>query len=163
VNISIDREPLAKNLLFSELHEPYFLGLGAKFRMSTLPSPPASSMSISGDEPEAERVIESADVEAQKQKGRQQPPASHWLLITDHADITPEVLKYNYRGSGSDADPYVIEFIPDDRRDPQLWSKRSKWTYTLTMAWATLAISLASSAYTGGANQIMTEVYYLFY
>jgi hypothetical protein len=37
--------------------------------------------------------------------------------------ITPEVLKWNYDGSGTEDDPYVVNWIDNDPRNPMLFSK----------------------------------------
>lgn len=92
------------------------------------------------------------------QEPPRQAPASHWSLVTDQTHITPEVMNHPYRGSGTVEDPYVVEWIPNDRRNPMDWPQWKKWVITMTMALATLAVSLVSSAYTGGVKQIAEEV-----
>jgi hypothetical protein len=67
-------------------------------------------------------------------------------------------MNHPYRGSGTIEDPYVVEWIPNDRRNPMDWPQWKKWVITMTMAFATLAVSLVSSAYTGGVKQIAEEV-----
>ncbi|KAF5639070.1 hypothetical protein F52700_4239 [Fusarium sp. NRRL 52700] len=81
----------------------------------------------------------------------------HWRLVIDQAGVTPEVLAYNYQGSGTEQDPFVVQWIPNDPRNPQQWSDSKKWFITLSVAFATLAISLISSAYTGGMEQIIRD------
>lgn len=71
------------------------------------------------------------DIEEQK---TQQKRARHWHLVFDQTHVTPEVLKYPYRGSGTEDDPYVVEYIPNDRRNPMTWSMAKKWTLTLLVA-----------------------------
>ncbi|PQE30651.1 putative mfs-multidrug-resistance transporter protein [Rutstroemia sp. NJR-2017a WRK4] len=94
------------------------------------------------------------DIEEQK---TQQKRARHWHLVFDQTHVTPEVLNHPYRGSGTEDDPYVVEYIPNDRRNPMGWSMFKKWTITLLVAVATLAVSFVSSAYTGGVDKIMME------
>lgn len=71
------------------------------------------------------------DMEGQKNV---QKRARHWELVFDQIHVTPEVLKYPYRGSGTEHDPYVVEFIPDDRRNPMNFTMLKKWTITLLLA-----------------------------
>ena len=71
--------------------------------------------------------------------------------------MIPEVLNHHYEGSGTEDDPYVVEFIPHDPRDPMTFGQVKKWTITLLVAFATLAVSFVSSAYSGGIRQIMEE------
>ena len=82
--------------------------------------------------------------------------SSHWQILTTHTSISPDVLNHRYPGSGTEDDPYRVEFLPDDERDPQNFSSLKKWSITLLVAIATLAVAFVSSAYTGGVNQIIT-------
>ncbi|QSZ30605.1 hypothetical protein DSL72_000162 [Monilinia vaccinii-corymbosi] len=92
------------------------------------------------------------DLEEQKSV---QSKARHWELVFDQTHVTPEVLNHPYKGSGTEQDPYVVEYIPNDRRNPLNFTKLKKWTITLLLAWATLAVAFASSAYTGGVYHIL--------
>lgn len=40
--------------------------------------------------------------------------------VFDPAGITPEVQKWDYAGSGTDDDPYVVTWIEDDPRNPMV-------------------------------------------
>ena len=82
--------------------------------------------------------------------------SSHWQILTTHTSISPDVLNHHYPGSGTEDDPYRVEFLPGDERDPQNFSGLKKWSITLLVAVATLAVAFVSSAYTGGVNQIIT-------
>ena len=81
----------------------------------------------------------------------------YWKVVASHSLVTPEVLHYQYDGSGSIEDPYNVEFIPRDPRNPLGFSMFKKWTITVLIAFATLAVSFASSAYSGGVAEIMQE------
>jgi len=92
------------------------------------------------------------DVEAQVSL---QKRASHTQLVFDQIHVTPEVLNYRYPGNGTEDDPYVVDFIPNDRRNPMGFPKWKKWMITTLEAIATLAVAFVSSAYTGGIDQII--------
>ncbi|KAJ5627770.1 hypothetical protein N7490_009998 [Penicillium lividum] len=77
-----------------------------------------------------------------------------WRLITDQGVVTQEIIDYPYPGSGTEDDPYAVTWIPNDPRNPMVFSEFKKWTYTMLVAIATLAVALVSSAYTGGIVQI---------
>lgn len=79
----------------------------------------------------------------------------YWRKVVDHAGITPEVENYPYPGSGTEEDPYLISWIPNDPRNPMLFPPIIKWFITFVIAIATLAVALVSSAYSGGVIQIM--------
>ncbi|KAL4895815.1 major facilitator superfamily domain-containing protein [Aspergillus ambiguus] len=78
----------------------------------------------------------------------------YWRLVFDQTVLTQEIIDYPYPGSGTDEDPYVVTWIPDDPRNPMLFRPLKKWFITLVMAIATLAVALVSSAYTGGVAEI---------
>ncbi|EXF73869.1 major facilitator superfamily transporter [Colletotrichum fioriniae PJ7] len=81
----------------------------------------------------------------------------YWRIVTDQAGITQEVADYRYPGSGTEADPFLVQWIPNDPRNPMLFSKATKWFITFMVSLTTLAVALLSSAYTGGIRQIIIE------
>lgn len=83
--------------------------------------------------------------------------APHWKVVASQSLVTPAVLHHVYAGRGTLQDPYVVEFIPNDPRDPMGFSMWKKWAITLLVALVTLAVAFTSSAYTGGIEQIITE------
>jgi len=100
--------------------------------------------------------VEVVDVENQKHETitRKIP---HWRLVASQTLITDEVLDHMYQGSGTAEDPYIVEFIRHDPRNPMEWSWSKKWFITMTMAIATLAVSFVSSAFSGGVKQVIDE------
>ncbi|KAL3448442.1 MFS general substrate transporter [Aspergillus insuetus] len=75
-------------------------------------------------------------------KSSEPPTTTHipcWRLVVEQGILTQEVIDYPYPGAGTEEDPYV------------------KWFITVVMALATLAVSLDSSAYSGGITQIIEE------
>ncbi len=82
---------------------------------------------------------------------------THVKQVFDQAGVTPEVEKYEYKGSGTEEDPYVVTWIDDDPRNPMLYSSTKKWSITILVAFATLAVAFCSSAYSGGANEVIQE------
>ena len=83
--------------------------------------------------------------------------ASHWKLITSQAHVTEPVLSHQYAGSGTIEDPYVVEWIPNDPRNPMLFSTSRKWLITLSVSITTLAIAFASTAYSGSVPQVVNH------
>lgn len=80
-----------------------------------------------------------------------------WSVLIDHGAITQEVLDHDYDGSGTEDDPYAVAWLPKDSRDPQFFSRSRKISITLTVAFCTLIVSLASSAYSGSVDEVITE------
>ncbi|KAF2691320.1 MFS general substrate transporter [Lentithecium fluviatile CBS 122367] len=81
----------------------------------------------------------------------------HWKLILEQGYVTKEVADYEYDGSGTEDDPYVVEWMDNDPRNPMTWSKTRKWVGCVCMALATLVVSFCSSAFAGGVQQILME------
>ena len=83
--------------------------------------------------------------------------AALFKIVASRALITPRVLNWNYRGSGTEEDPFAVEFVPNDPRNPMNFSQHKKWSITLLVAFATLAVAFASAAYSGGVRQIIEQ------
>lgn len=80
---------------------------------------------------------------------------SFWRLMTDHQVITQDILEYDYPGSGQKNDPFVVSWLQDDPRNPMQFNMAKKVTITLVTAFATLIVSLTSSAYAGSISGII--------
>ncbi|KAK6504503.1 hypothetical protein TWF506_002698 [Arthrobotrys conoides] len=94
------------------------------------------------------------DLESQ---GSDNDEISYWSFITNQGVLTDRIISHKFPGSGTDEDPYRVEYIPDDPRNPMLFAPWTKWTITMVVAFATLAIAFVSSAYSGGIQQIKEE------
>ncbi|PYH92160.1 bicyclomycin resistance protein [Aspergillus ellipticus CBS 707.79] len=77
-----------------------------------------------------------------------------WRLLTDQGAITQEVLEFEFPGSGTEDDPYVVSWIPNDSRNPMLFSLGRKLAITLIVAFSTLTVALTSSTYSGSISEI---------
>ena len=82
---------------------------------------------------------------------------SSWRMVVDKARITPAVLKHHYDGSGTVEDPFVVRFLEKDPGNPMTWTDAKKWGITAVVSVATLAVTLVSSAYTGGIDKLIAE------
>ena len=67
------------------------------------------------------------------------PP--HWRLVASHSLLVKEILDFPYNGTGTADDPFVVEYIPHDPRDPMGFSMAKKWFITVLVAFATLTVS----------------------
>lgn len=74
----------------------------------------------------------------------------HWELLLQQGVVTNEVINYDYEGAGTEDDPYVVQWIENDLRNPMTWSETKKWLITICMAFSVLAVSFCSSGYSGG-------------
>jgi hypothetical protein len=84
------------------------------------------------------------------ESGRGPKAIPHWRLIYDQGVLTPEIEQWHYRGKGTEEDPYAVTWIDNDPRNPMLFPAWYKWMITLMMALSVLAVSLCSSAFSGG-------------
>lgn len=80
-----------------------------------------------------------------------------WRLVYDQRVVTDEIVNYAYPGSGTENDPYVVTWIPNDPRNPMNFNGWKKWSITILVSFTTMAVSLVSSAYSGGMAQVMME------
>ena len=81
----------------------------------------------------------------------------HWKLLLDQGIVTDEIANYPYPGSGTEEDPYLVSWLPNDPRNPMTFPEYKKWMYTLAVSISTLAVALVSSAYSGGIAEIMAD------
>ncbi|KAK3203612.1 hypothetical protein GRF29_106g82664 [Pseudopithomyces chartarum] len=98
---------------------------------------------------------EKHDVAIDVESGRQGIP--HFKLILEQGVVTDEIVNWDYEGSGTEEDPYVVEWIENDPRNPMEWSQTKKWVGCVCMAFATLTVAFCSSAFSGGIQQILRE------
>lgn len=94
---------------------------------------------------------------ADLESGRGPEAVPHWKLVLHQGLVTPEVMKWNYDGSGTEEDPYVVTWIDNDPRNPMTFPQWKKWALTMLVAFATLAVAFVSSAYSGGIEELMAE------
>lgn len=79
----------------------------------------------------------------------------YWRVLVDHGAVTEEIINHPYCGQGTEEDPFIVEWIPDDPRNPMLFPQHRKWTFTIIAAFATFGVSMASSAYAGSIDQVI--------
>jgi len=83
---------------------------------------------------------------------------THWQLIFDQGVVTHDVANYDYEGAGTEEDPYVVEWMENDKRNPMTWSTTRKWVSCICMAFAVLVVSFCSSAFAGGMYMVLCIV-----
>lgn len=84
-------------------------------------------------------------------------PKRHSLikLVTDQARIDDAVLNYKYDGTGTEADPFVVTWIPEDAGNPMNWGKGMKWTITMIVALECFVTAFCSSAFSGALRELV--------
>jgi hypothetical protein len=108
--------------------------------------PASSSSSATAAEPEL-------DVESQR--FRRLP--SHFQLLLDQSGDTPEILNGRYKGKGTVEEPFIVDFLENDPRNPMTFPMWKKWCITILQAIAVLAVAFVSTAFSGGISEVMKE------
>ncbi|TVY81430.1 Efflux pump FUBT [Lachnellula suecica] len=85
------------------------------------------------------------------------PEIPYSRLILSWTSLTDEVINHNYPGAGTSEDPYRVEWLENDPRNPLSLPFGRKWLITFIMAFATLAITFSSSGFSGANPQIMHD------
>ena len=85
------------------------------------------------------------DVDLERQKTTSPMHLSKLRMVYDQSAINVEVSHYPYKGSGTEQDPYQVEWIPNDPRNPMIWPNWYKWFVALTNAVSCLSIAFVSS------------------
>ncbi|KAI1419991.1 MFS general substrate transporter [Xylaria sp. FL1777] len=99
---------------------------------------------------EAVRVVQSNEQRMEK--------IPHWHLIINQAVLSKSILDHKYRGTGTEEDPYVVEWLPRDPRNPFGFSMGKKVFITIVMALSSLSVSFSSSAYLSPAALIAQDL-----
>lgn len=79
-------------------------------------------------------------------------------MVTHQGALTPAILSHHYSGSGTEEDPFAVEWLPHDPGNPQNWTQTRKWLLTTIVAVATLSVAFSSSAYSGSIADEMREL-----
>ncbi|RSM03348.1 hypothetical protein CEP52_007450 [Fusarium oligoseptatum] len=109
--------------------------------MAPLPSPSSSSSTI-------------ADVIEIEETTTFQP--FQWVKSRVRGPIDEEKFsEHNYAGQGTESNPFLVKFLPNDPQDAMTFAPWRKWMITILQAIATLAVTFVSSAYTGGIREII--------
>ncbi|KAM3075431.1 hypothetical protein ACMFMG_007581 [Clarireedia jacksonii] len=90
----------------------------------------------------------------------EKPPLSrisYLNLMLHHGCINSAISEYEYPGSGTLQDPYVVSWIPNDPRNPNLARDSTKWFWTMLCSFSNFAVTIATSAYAAHAKETRAE------
>jgi hypothetical protein len=71
--------------------------------------------------------------------------------------LNDDIVNHPYDGSGTEDDPFLVMWIDNDAVNPMNYPVALKWSITLLVAIATLAIAFVSSAYSSGIPKVLEE------
>ncbi|CAI7658268.1 unnamed protein product [Penicillium crustosum] len=77
-----------------------------------------------------------------------------YRLVLSQDIITDDVLNHEWEGNGTAEDPYLVDWLHEDARDPHQMQDWLKWSITLLQAASFLSITFASSALSAANPQI---------
>jgi hypothetical protein len=64
---------------------------------------------------------------------------------------------HTYDGSGTEDDPFVVEFQKDDTSNPMNWGQFRKWFIAAIATFSVFAVTFTSSAYSVSANEVFQD------
>ena len=64
---------------------------------------------------------------------------------------------HTHIGSGTEDDPFVVEFQKDDPGNPMNWGESRKWFIAVIATLSVFAVTFTSSAYSVSANEIFQD------
>jgi hypothetical protein len=82
---------------------------------------------------------------------------SHFQRVLHQGVLNDNIINHPYKGSGTEDDPFVVSWLDNDPVNPMNYSLFMKWSITMLVAVATLAVAFVSSAYSGGVAEILQE------
>lgn len=61
---------------------------------------------------------------------------------------------HTFNGSGTENDPFLLEFQKDDPSNPMNWGESRKWSIAAIATFSVFAVTFTSSAYSVSANEV---------
>ncbi|OAA60300.1 Major facilitator superfamily domain, general substrate transporter [Niveomyces insectorum RCEF 264] len=78
-----------------------------------------------------------------------------WLRsLLPGTHLGDDVCNQQYAGNGTDVDPYVIDYLNNDRQDAMNFPRGKKWAIAILQSLSTFAVTFASSVYASGIPSI---------
>ena len=79
-------------------------------------------------------------------------------MLTWQGVVTPEILDHDYKGSGTDDEPYLVTFFDNDPRDPMGFPDWLRWMLCVAVGYVTFCVAFISSAYASAIGQVVAEL-----
>jgi len=86
---------------------------------------------------------------------RQRQSVPYFKVFLDQGYVDAVVLKHQYSGSGSEEDPFLVEWLDSDLRNPLQFSNGRKWLYVAIESMATFAVAMTTSIYSAGPKEVI--------
>ncbi|KAI4592573.1 MFS siderochrome iron transporter 1 [Pestalotiopsis sp. 9143b] len=99
--------------------------------------------------------VTATEKDVESQLLRRMPP--HFQMLFDQSGVTTEVLSCDYKGKGTADEPFLVDFLENDPKNPLAFPMWKKWTITILQAIAVLAVAFVSTAFSGGISEIIRD------
>ncbi|KAJ5631144.1 MFS general substrate transporter [Penicillium longicatenatum] len=80
-----------------------------------------------------------------------------WRMVFDQGAVTKGIANASYKGNGTEEDPFIVIWLPDDPRDPVKFKDTLKFSVVFLASMGSLAIAMGSSTYSGGLESIISD------
>lgn len=88
------------------------------------------------------------------QRVKDSGPLSRIRSLLINTRLSDDVCNQDYSGNGTDDDPYIIDYLHNDRQNAMNFSKGQKWAIAVLQSLSTFAVTFASSVYIGGIDGV---------
>jgi hypothetical protein len=79
------------------------------------------------------------------------------MAAASKATVSDPELNHTYDGSGTEGDPFVVQFHKDDPGNPMNWGDFRRWFITTIVTFSVFAVTFTSSAYSVSANKVFQD------
>ncbi|KAK9350220.1 major facilitator superfamily domain-containing protein [Lipomyces doorenjongii] len=79
------------------------------------------------------------------------------MAAASKATVSDSERNHTYDGSGTEGDPFVVEFHKDDPGNPMNWGDVRKWFITTIVTFSAFAVTFTSSAYSVSAEKVFQD------
>lgn len=115
---------------------------------SSLPTPPIALVMAVVPEP----VASDDDVPPRVKDSSRRMSWIRSLLL--HTRLDDDVCNHNYAGNGTDDNPYIVDYLHNDRQDAMGFTKGRKWAIAVFQSLSTFSVTFASSVYASSIEEI---------
>lgn len=77
-----------------------------------------------------------------------------WVQFHLRTHLDDDVCNQVYSGNGTHEDPYIIDYLHNDRQDAMNFPRGRKWAIAILQSLSTFAVTFASSAYVSGIEGV---------
>jgi hypothetical protein len=81
-----------------------------------------------------------------------------YKTITVQGYVTPEILEHEYRGAGTEDEPYLTSFMDNDPGDPMQFPLWLRWTLCLAASYVSFSVAFNSSSFASSVQEISRDL-----